>query len=244
VVGTQTLANDWLLAEGYTGGQFQENLVIANLDTTAMATANVTIKIEYDTGTAKTFTVPVGSLSQLIWNVNQNTAPGNVSADVSSTGAKIVVERELFFQYYHRIPLSNGFPVTASGASDVIGLVGPATTTTYNFAEGYNNVGYDEWLTLQNPTSSPETIYLTLVNGYGRVYSPAGIQVAAASRSTVDITSLVLQAMVHPGDDHRGYEVSLTAYTTSGAFLAERPMYSNTGAGGTQGGTTVIGYTA
>ncbi|HEY4385766.1 MAG TPA: hypothetical protein VGN34_15020, partial [Ktedonobacteraceae bacterium] len=210
----------------------------------ALATANVTINIEYDNGTKKTFTVPVPSLSQVIWNVNQNTTPGNISADVSATGANIVVQRQLFYQYNHTIAQKNGFQVTARGGSDIIGQVGPASTTTYNFAEGYNNKGYNEWLTLQNPTSSTETIYLTLVNGYGRVYSPPGIQVPAASRHTVDVTAMVLQSMVLPGDDHRGYEVSLTAYTTGGAFVAERPMYSNTGAGGTQGGTDVIGYTA
>ncbi|HTK06213.1 MAG TPA: cellulase family glycosylhydrolase [Ktedonobacteraceae bacterium] len=244
VAGAQALAKDWLFAEGYTGGRFQENLVIANLDTAALATANVTINIEYDNGTKKTFTVPVGPMSQVIWNVNQNAAAGNISADVSAAGANIVVERELYYQYSHSIVQSNGFQVGARGGSDVIGQVGPASTTTYNFAEGYSNKGYNEWLTLQNPTSATETIYLTLRNGYGRVYSPPGIQVPAASRHTVDITAMVLQALVRAGDDHRGYEVSLTAYTTGGAFVAERPMYSNTGGGGTQGGTDVIGYTA
>ena len=32
VIGVQQLANDWLFAEGYTGGRFQENFVLANLD--------------------------------------------------------------------------------------------------------------------------------------------------------------------------------------------------------------------
>jgi endoglucanase len=242
VVGVQTLSPDWLFAEGYTGGHFQENLVISNLDNQAQKTATVTINIEYDNGTKKTFTVSVGTLSQVIWNVNANTAPGNISADVSSTGANIVVERELFFQYNHTIPGSNGFQVVGTGGSDVIGEVGPASTTTYNFAEGYSNKNYNEWLTLQDPTSNPETIYLTLVNGYGHVYSPPGILVPAFSRHTVDITALVLQTMIQPGSDHRGYEVSLTVYTTAGAFVTERPMYFNTGT--TQGGTDVIGYTA
>ncbi len=247
VVGVQTLSNDWLFAEGYTGGHFQEYLVISNLDTTANATANVTITIEYDTGTNQTFTVPVNSLDQVIWNVNQNTAPGNISAEVTSTGAKIVVERELYFQYDHTENLRNGFRVVGQGMTDVIGQVGPASVSAYTFAEGYSNNGYNEWLTLQNPTATDETISVTMVNGYGRVYKPTPFVVHAHSRYTVDVTSLVLQYMVQPGNDHRGYEVSMTVLTnTAGAyFVAERPMYWNTGSGpgGTVGGSDVIGYT-
>ena len=71
VVGVQTLASDWLFAEGYTGGQFQENFVITNLDP-AKTTANVTITLEYNDGTSHAFPVTVNPLSQLSWNVNTN----------------------------------------------------------------------------------------------------------------------------------------------------------------------------
>jgi endoglucanase len=245
VIGVQTLANDWLFAEGNTNGHFQEYLVIANLDTAAKAVANVTINLEYDTGSNQSFTVSVNSLDQLIWNVNQNAPAGNISAEVTSKGAKIVVERELFFQYSHTVQTSNGFKVTSMGGTDVIGQVGPASATAYTFAEGYNNNGYDEWLTLQNPTANPETINIALVNGYGRIYHPASIVIPPHSRYTLDVTTQVLQSLVQPGDDHRGYEVSMTVETTvAGAvFVAERPMYWNTGAGGTLGGSDVLGYT-
>lgn len=244
VVGVRTLANDWLFAEGYTAGRFQEYFVISNIDTTAKAAANVTVKLEYTDGTTQAFTLLVNSLDQAIWNVNANAKSGAVSAEITSTGANIIVERQLFFQYDHTVNVSGGFRVTAMGGTDVIGQVGPAGKTAYSFAEGYNKTGYNEWLTLQNPTNSNETIYVTLVNGYGRVYTPNGYLVPAHSRSTVDITALVLQALVQPNDDYRGYEVSMTVQTiAAGAFfVAERPMYWNTGSGGTQGGSDVIGY--
>ncbi len=104
VIGVQSLSNDWLFAEGYTAGQFQENLVIANLDTVANAPANVTIKLEpQNGGVPSTYTLTVPTLSQTIWNVNTlSILPGqSLSADISSTGAKIVVEREMFFRYNH-----------------------------------------------------------------------------------------------------------------------------------------------
>jgi len=239
VVGVQQLANDFLFAEGYTGGQFQENFVIANLDPGNIA-ANVTIKLEYTDGTTKSFTLKVTPLSQVSWNVNANSVGAtshDVSAEISSTGAKIVAERELFFHYNHN---SNGRSLSTTGASDVTGQVGPATATAYSFAEGYTNAGYDEWLTLQNPTATAEAISVTLANGDGHTYR-FQVTVGANTRATVDITAMVIQHLLMPGDTVKGYEVSMSLSSTGGAFVAERPMYLN--ASGYQGGDDQIGYT-
>lgn len=241
VVGVQNLSNDWLFAEGYTGGHFQEYLAIANLDQSANTTANVTITLEYDNGSVQTYPVKVNAHDQLIWNVNQNAPAGNISADVSSTNAKIIVEREMFFQYDHKITSGNGFEVITHGGTDVIGQTGPANASSYAFAEGFSRSGYNEWLTLQNPTGSDEAMNVVMVNGYGRIYQPTGVVVHAHSRYTMDVSALVLQNMVQAGDDHRGYEVSMTI-SSSAAFVSERPMYWNTGSGGTLGGDDVIGY--
>ncbi len=238
VVGVQTLANDWLFAEGYTGGQFQENFVIANLDP-GKTQANVTINLEYTDGTSHTFPVTVNSLSQLIWNVNTNGAGApsqSVSAEITSTGAKIVVEREMFFKYNH---VGNGRTLIAAGGTDIVGQVGPAAASDYSFAEGYTNVGYDEWLTMQNPTANAETITVTLVNAKGTVYTFSA-QVVAHSRYTVDIVATVIQHVYHNGDGYQGYEISMAVQSSGGAFVVERPMYWN--ASGTQGGSDVIGY--
>lgn len=248
VVGVQTLSNDWLFAEGYTGGSFQEYLAIANLDTKAKAPANVTITIEYPDGSTQTYPMTVNSMDQIIWNVNAMAPAGNISAEVASTGAQIVVEREMYFQYNHTIQANGGFQVITSGGTDVIGQPGPASKTGYAFAEGFSRNNYNEWLTLQNPTNTDEAMNIVMVNGYGRIYRPLGVVVHAHSRYTIDVSALVLQNMVQPGDDHRGYEVSMTVQTTvTGAyFVAERPMYWNTGSpsiGGTAGGSDVIGYT-
>ncbi|GAC1388947.1 MAG: hypothetical protein NVS4B11_04490 [Ktedonobacteraceae bacterium] len=241
VVGSPTLANDWLFAEGYTGTNFQENLVISNLDTTAKATANVSIKLEFANGTIKTATLPVNTLSQATFNVNATAGPNQaVSAEITSTGAKIIVQREMFF----RDNLDNG---TAVGGSDVIGQVGPASKSSYSFAEGYTNAGYGEWLTLQNPTATAETISVTLVNGDGHSYTQS-FPVGPNTRATVSISQMVAQHLLVPGDGTPGYEVSMTVQTLNngGVFVAERPMYFNTYLSHslypTQGGTDVIGY--
>ena len=120
---------------------------------------------------------------------------------------------------------------------------GSASNSLYIFAEGYTNTGYNEWLTLQNPTANAETLYLTLINGYGHTYTTT-VNVGAGSRGTVNITTLVAQHLVHSGDDVRGYEVSMTVQSANDTpFLAERPMYWNTAGSSfaTQGGSDVIG---
>jgi hypothetical protein len=96
-------------------------------------------------------------------------------------------------------------------------------------------------LTLQNPTATNELIYITLTNGLGQIYSPGGISVAAHSRSTVDITQMVLQHM-YSGTNTNGYSISMTVqtYAAGAVFVAERPEYWNHS--GTQGGSDVLGF--
>jgi len=184
--------------------------------------------------------VTVQPNSQVIWNVNL-AAPGqNVSAEITSTGAKIVVEREMFFRYNHQ---GNGRSLLAMGGTDVLGQAGPSAQTLYSFAEGYVNTNYDEWLTLQNPTATSETIWITLYNALGHTYTFI-VNVGQSSRATVDIVNAVLVGLYNNGDGYKGLEVAMTVQTTAsqgGPFVAERPMYSNVN--GIQGGTDIIGYT-
>src|SRR6266568_2547905 len=150
VIGVPHLANDWLFAEGYTGGHFQETFALANLD--PARTASVAITLEYNDGTSHAFPVTVNPLSQVLWNVNSNglgATSQSVSAEITSSGAKIAVEREMYFGYSH---VGDGRTTLATGGTDVLGQVGPAGVSAYSFAEGYTNLGYDEWLTIQNPT--------------------------------------------------------------------------------------------
>ncbi|HEY4387952.1 MAG TPA: hypothetical protein VGN34_26180, partial [Ktedonobacteraceae bacterium] len=245
VVGGQTLANDWLFAEGYTGMGYQENLNIANVDPTGTPAA-VQVILKSGTGATSTTNLTIPADGQTVWNVNAaNTFPGStpeVSAEVISTGAKIVTQRVQFYAYQHTI---NGNTTKAQGVSDIIGQPGPAAQSVYSFAEGYSNTGYNEWLTLQNPTASDETITVALVNGKGTAISRSYV-VKAHQRSTVDVTALVRSTMGHPGDT-ASYEVSMAVKSANNApFVAERPMYWNTygtSSFTTQGGSDILGYT-
>src|SRR5579885_1073081 len=230
VVGASAPNNDWLFAEGHVDPGFQENLIIANLDSSN--TANVSINLEYPNGSVNTVTLSVGPQSQTNWDVSAHSQPGDVSIDISSTGAKIVVEREEFFK------LSIGGK-SGTGVTDVTGMPGPAQASILAFAEGYTAPGFIEWLTLQNPTNNNETATITLINGYGRSYTFTQA-VVAHSRLTVNINSYVLKYLYHSGDHSQGYEDSMFVQST-GPIVAERPLYFS--AAGSIGGSDVIGYT-
>jgi hypothetical protein len=274
VVGASKAASDWLFAEGYTGGGFQEYLTIANLD--PATTASVTVTLKSGSGATNSTNLSVGPQSQMIWNVNSaNTFSGStpeVSAEVTtassgsiasavhaaaktatpapktkttSTGTPsptpgasgIVVQRELYFTYKHTLPQ------TAIGGTDVMGAIGPLSHSAYTFAEGYTNTGYNTWLTIQNPTTNAETIYVTIVNGAGKS-SQQKYTVLANSRFTLDMTALTQQVFV-PGTVSAANSISTTVQTLDGSvFVAERPMYWNTAGSSfvTMGGSDVIGY--
>lgn len=250
VVGQQQLHSNILFAEGYTGSGFQEYLALANVSATA---TNATVKLEYQNGHTQTVITSIAAYSQTFLDVNQlaqhptgtcDTNPCSITPEVSAdiqANTSIVAERQMYFHYH-----LSGSTQTATGGTDVIGGDGSTSNTIYNFAEGYSNTGYNEWLTLQNPTGNAETLYITIVNGLGRTYT-ASVNVGAVSRGTVNITSLVIQHLVQRGDPGKAYEASLTVMSNGGTpFLAERPMYWNTTGSSfaTQGGSDVIGYGA
>ncbi len=249
VVGASAPSAAWRFAEGYVGGQFQENLVLANVGTSGAAG---TLVLEYDTGATLRVPVSVNAQDVNILDINSITnnrsgvcAPlpcvlsQSVSAQLTMTSGQIVAEREMFFHYTHFDRALNRTTM-AMGGTDVTGQSGVATASAYSFAEGYTNLGYDEWLTVQNPTRSSETVWITLVNGKSQAYQFA-IVVGMQSRYTVNINEVVVQHLVHPNDGVGDYEVSMTVQTSDGSvFVAERPMYWNDSA--SQGGSDVIGF--
>ena len=161
---------------------------------------------------------------------------------MTATGANIVVQREMYFTYKHT--LTNGRAMTAVGGTDVIGQVGPAAHSAYSFAEGYTNAGYNDWLTIQNPTGATETVSITLFNGKGQSYTQ-NEPVPANARFTEDIASLIQGKPFYAGSNRDANSFSMTVQTTNGAvFAAERPMYFNTNGSSfaVQGGDDIIGY--
>lgn len=246
VTGATALGSDWFFAEGSTGVGFQENLLIANLSS---ASQQVLISLQSaNGGTPFTYTVAnVPAKSQIIWNVNTNNVFTNhtddVSAEVSSTGGGIVVQRQMFMTYHGQNGANSSSTIQTSwnalGATDTMGS--PSTHNAYNFAEGFTSVYYNEWLLLQNPTSSDETVDVTLNNMLGHHYTQH-VTVPANSRYTDDITKVVEQHLAAASEGANAYAVSMTVSSQSD-FVAERTMYFHTPLQyETQGASSIVGF--
>jgi kumamolisin len=238
-VGATNTAGDWLFAEGYTGAGFQEYLVLANFGSAA---ASVNVKLEYSNGTTQVVPITVPALSQYYFDVNNahsnpaagcNCTPTNdVSAEVTSNVPTIVAERLMYFHYGS---------MHLSGGTDVVGEAGPSSHNVYAFAEGYTNSNFDEYLTLQNPNTTAESVAITLFADGTIVQEIKALP--AHSRTTVSISAIIYPlAMAYPTTPaSRAYEVSMDVQALSGTVVVERPMYFNYN--GDTGGTDVLGYT-
>ncbi len=239
--------SDWLFAEGYTGthNDFQEYLVLANFTNTNVV---ADVKLEYTNGTVQTVPVTVNALSQYYFDVNNAfshpisgcacTPTSSVSAEVYSTVPAIVAERLMYFHYG---------PQFISGITDVVGESGPSSHAVYSFAEGYTLGSFNEYLTLQNPNNSTETVAITLFAD--STIEQEMLQLLPHSRTTVYINSFIVPlATAYPTNPvYNAYEVSMDIQALNlsggspGTIVAERPMYFNYF--GDPGGTDVIGYT-
>ncbi len=229
VVGTPTLAQRWLFAEGYTGANFHEYLVLANFDSSA--TANVTINLEYSNGATNPVTVTIAPQAQYFFDVNRASAAfaqgtAAVSADVSSD-IPIVAQRQEYFRY----------TPTISGGTDVIGQAGNAKAS-YSFAEGYTGSGFSEYLTLQNPNTSSEDVVVRVYLG-NSITKEQVVTVPAQTRVTIDINAIVLPIV--QAVPRAGSSVAMAVQAVSGTIVVERPMYFNYH-NVAQGGTDVVGF--
>ncbi len=86
-------------------------------------------------------------------------------------------------------------------------------STTWYFAEGYTGPGFEEWLVLQNPNSTPTTAIITyMIRGEPAQYAVKALP--ANSRETVSVNNDV------------GYNKEVSIKVSAFApIIAERPMY-------------------
>lgn len=236
VMGVSTLAADWSFAEGNTASGTQENLTIANFNN-ADATVHVLLK-SLNGGAPQDDMLTVKANSQTIFNVNANNtftgATSEVSAEVSSN-INVAVQREMFTTYAG----SNGNSSWQSqGVTDTFGAIAPQNT--FNFAEGFTSVGFNEYLLLAGPDAGTSQVTVSLVNMLGHTYSQ-NFTLNANTRYTINITQMVSDHLVNAGEDARAYAVSMSVQSTNSTpFVAERTM--NWNAFGTQGAESVVGY--
>ncbi len=206
-------------AEGTTREGFDEWLCLQNPGGSAVD-VHATYMFSEGDPLQKTYPVPPGS--RLSVDVNQEVGAGrDVSVRLWSYD-EFFAERPLYFDY-------GG---SCTGGSVSSGAAGPSPT--WYFAEGTTLPGFDQYVTVLNPSS--ETAHLTfryMVEGVGEL--EVGGSVAAGSRATFDT-----RAQIGPGKN-----AGLVLASDRG-IVAERPMYFDYGPGEKDwaGGHDVVGATS
>jgi hypothetical protein len=212
-------ASTWLFAEGYTATGFDEFLTVQN----AGATAALVAVTYLPTGAApvlRSVLVNPGSRATISVHdlVNCVGRGWPVATRVRAT-APVVVERPMYFTY--------GAGVTGGH----VALGATTVGTRWYFAEGYTGTGFDEFLTIQNPSTTATTATITYVFADGGGHQIQSLPVPALSRQTVSVHAVVGR--------HRA--VSIIVESSGGVgIVAERPIYFSY-TGGITGGHVAMG---
>jgi hypothetical protein len=221
-VGVSQPQTAWSFAAGYVSPTFHDQLVLANPSPTQAASGTVTFYRSDGTSATAPINLPAGG--QQFINVASvlhvvGSASVNYSAQVSASQS-ILASRVEIFQY-------NRY----QGVSEVPGTQGPGQL--FEFSEGITGNGFDEWVSLANPSSQAATVTVRyLPNGrpeLDRVYVVGPHQ----------MTVINANQLMAPGV---GFSMEVLA---SQPIVAERRMYFNyiwSGYGNQWGGTDVVGY--
>ncbi|HEY5531328.1 MAG TPA: hypothetical protein VIK22_04945 [Candidatus Anoxymicrobiaceae bacterium] len=197
-LGTTKPLKRWYLAEGATYSGFEEWICVQNPN-------------KVDTGVNITYMFPGGATQQQYFTmkansrftVNVNEAVGanrDVSARIDAA-QPVVVERPMYFKYHGKW----------TGGSIGSGVASPQTQ--WYMAEGATQPGFEEWISLMNPSSSATNVTITYMfkGGQTRVQK---LYMSKTSRQTVNVN-----AVVGPNKDVSAKVVSNVP------IIAERPMY-------------------
>lgn len=212
-IGATAPSKSWYFAEGYTGGQFTEYILVQNPDS---VTANVHTTFMTSDRRQVTHDLQVPPTSRATITVDN--LPGLASAEVSATLSSdigIIAERAMYFDY-------NGIP----GGHDSLGAT--ATSATWYLAEGYTGAGFDEYVLVQNPNTWGVIAALTFMKKDGTTVTRT-MDLAAQSRGTIHLNEV---------PELQNQEVS-TQVTCGDGVIAERSMYFNFG--GITGGHNTLG---
>jgi len=191
-------ASTYYFAEGTTRPGFDEWICIQN---SGEGDANVTLTYMLETGANIENNLVVPAHSRSTVNVNAAVGPDHDVSTRVSADRFITCERPMYFNYY-------GW----TGGHCTIGAL--ETSRLWYFAEGTTRSGFEEYLTMQNPSDRDARVDITYVLGDGTTV-PTEAYVGARSRATVNVN-----AAVGPEQD-----VSMVVECEDVAIVAERPMY-------------------
>jgi hypothetical protein len=178
----------WLLSEGTTrsnpdDGAFEEWVSIMN---PGNKEANVTLTYMFPGGGTQPGSIKVPAHARETILVNNEIGPDkDVSVQLDSN-EPIVVERPQYFDYHNRI----------KGGDVELGCQGGARD--WYLAEGTTREGFDEWLTLMNPSDTQADVRITFMFGDSTTQDKT-VTLPPKSRTTIGVNSSVSIATVADG---------------------------------------------
>lgn len=200
-VGSTSLATRWELAEGYTGGGFDEYVLIEN---PGAATAVAAVRFFKENGEVVERSYDLLPRSRFTIKVDDVPGCDNTSVSVQVDGGTVplMVERAMYFNQDGR-----------DGGHCSIGAQGPSTQ--WYFAEGYTDHSFDSYILLENP--DPVLVAHVDLNLMPRGEHSVhyGLNVPPRSRTTVHVDEI---------EGLEGIEFS-TIVNSDVPVVAERSVY-------------------
>jgi DMSO/TMAO reductase YedYZ molybdopterin-dependent catalytic subunit len=212
----RNVPDTWYLAEGYTGGGFEEWICIGNPNPWKTQ-VKITYMVQGEGN--KEQSVSVDPMSRATVKVNDAVGDGkSVSASVvGHEGDSIVVERAMYWN-------GKAGGHCAAGVNDA--------SKNWYLAEGATAGGFETWVLVQNPNDQGAIVKVNYMNASGAVTGPT-LNMPAHSRTTINVADAL------PND----WNVS-TQVTADVPVIAERAMYwGNRKAGHDAVGVTAPGKT-
>lgn len=200
VVGAESPAKEWYLAEGTTRDGFEEWLCLQNPNSFPI-TVNASYLLGPGQGgpVGKSYTVP--AQQRLTVSVNKELGPEKDVSVKLTCDSDFLAERPMYFLYHG----------AWDGGHDVIGAGAPAQT--WFLAEGYTGPNFEEWLCIENPGSADTNIEVTYYPGSGNPIVRSWT-LAGNSRLTINVNQ----------DAGPGLEISAKIKSQQ-PIIVERPMY-------------------
>ena len=196
---------EYYFAEGCTREGFNEWLCLMNPNEKAISVHASYMMFGRDP-IQKQYTVPANSRTSL--NVNDEVGPGqDVSARLWSDDS-FYAERPMYFNYKKDVP---GYGWTGGHCATGV----PSPRYDWYFAEGTTREGFEEWICLQNPTSSQVTVEVDYISA-GAYTQQKKYDIKPQSRISVFVN----------GDVGPNQDVSTHVHCED-RIVAERPMYFN-----------------
>ena len=171
-IGVTSPSENWYLAEGSTGGDFETWVLAQN---PGQENADVSITYMTETGEVPGPSFVLGPLQRMSFNV-ADTVPDtwSVSTKVESN-KEVVAERAMYWN-------------DRKGAHDSIGVKMPETT--WCVPEGCTGGDFETWILVQNPEDTPSQITFTYMTETGPVAGPE-FELPANSRKTINVAETV-----------------------------------------------------